>query len=66
MLKLKSKERNDLQEHQREQEIIHNPGYKPSETERNFRDRQLDLALSYLRNQINTAKAANTAKRNGG
>jgi carboxyl-terminal processing protease len=65
VLKLNSKETNDLQEHQREQEIIHRPGYQPSESQASFRDRQLDMALDYLRAQIRTAKAAGTKKTGG-
>lgn len=64
VLKLNIKETNDLAEHQRESEIIRTPGAKPSDTHANFRDRQLDLALDYLRNQIKTAKVAG-GKKNG-
>ena len=66
VLKLTRKQNYDLIEHQRAQEIIHAPGYTPSEAERDFHDRQLDMALDYLRAQIRTAKAAGVAKRAGG
>jgi C-terminal peptidase prc len=65
VLKLNKKELDDLSEHQREQEIIHGPGYKPSESQSNFHDRQLDLALDYLRAQIKTAKAGSSRKSGG-
>src|SRR5205823_4655770 len=65
VLKLNTKERDDLQEHQREREIIHKPGHKPSEGQVGFRDRQLDMALDYLRAQIRTAKAGSSKKSGG-
>ncbi|HWY87759.1 MAG TPA: S41 family peptidase, partial [Gemmataceae bacterium] len=65
VLKLSKKEDNDLQEHLREQEIIHRPGYSPTETQNHFRDRQLDMALDYLRAQIKTARAG-SGKKSGG
>lgn len=55
-LKLGHKEMNDLQEFQREREIIHRPGYTPSEAKSDFRDRQLEMALDYLRSQIRLAR----------
>jgi C-terminal peptidase prc len=64
-LKLNNKELGELAEYQRDREIIHAPGYKPSETVAAFRDRQLDLALDYLRAQIKTAKAAANKKSGG-
>ncbi len=54
-LKLGTKETNDLQDFQRENEIIHRPGYKAPESKADFRDRQLDMAIEYLRGQIKTA-----------
>ncbi len=60
-LKLGAKELNDLQDFQRENEIIHRPGYKAPESKADFKDRQLDMAIDYLRGQIKTA-----AKVNGG
>ncbi len=63
-LKLGTKEQYDLQEHLRDQEIIHPPGYVPSASKTDFRDRQLEMALEYLRGQIKTASQAN--KKPGG
>jgi carboxyl-terminal processing protease len=54
-LKLGAKELNDLQDFQRENEIIHRPGYKPPDGKAEFKDRQLEMAIEYLRGQINTA-----------
>jgi carboxyl-terminal processing protease len=54
-LKLGAKELNDLQDFQREHEIIHRPGYKPPDSKADFKDRQLEMALEYLRGQIRTA-----------
>lgn len=50
--KLSKKEENDLFDHLRDAEIIR---AGPPETKTEFRDRQLDQALEYLRNQIRTA-----------
>lgn len=57
-LKLSTKELNELQDFQREAEIIRR-GQK-SETKTDFRDRQLDMAVEYLRNQIRTAARKDT------
>jgi C-terminal peptidase prc len=65
VIKLNAKELSELQEHQRNQEIIHRPGYEPSESQANFRDRQLESALDYLRAQIKLAKVGATKKRGG-
>ena len=62
-LKLPTKELNELQDFQRDREIIHRPDKRsknPPTTE--FRDRQLDMALDYLRGQIRTAAKANGKK----
>lgn len=53
-IKISAKELNDLQDFQRDQEIIHRPGHTPPEGKVEFKDRQLDAALDYLRNQIKT------------
>lgn len=53
-IKISKKELIDLQDFQREQEIIHRPGYTPSEAKNEFKDRQLEAALDYLRSQIKT------------
>jgi C-terminal peptidase prc len=63
-MKLGTKEMYELQEHLRDQEIIHPPGYVPSASKTDFRDRQLEMALDYLRGQIKTASQA-TKKRGG-
>jgi carboxyl-terminal processing protease len=57
-LKLGIKELNDLSDFQRENEIIHRPGYKPPDSKADFKDRQLEMALEYLRAQIRTAAQA--------
>jgi C-terminal peptidase prc len=53
VIKLTPKERRDLAEHQRNLETIEPPGMKDKKKE--FKDRQLDAALDYLRGQIKTA-----------
>jgi carboxyl-terminal processing protease len=55
-VKLTKKEENELFDHQRESEIIRGGTPPPAtETKTEFRDRQLDMALSYLRDQIRMA-----------
>jgi carboxyl-terminal processing protease len=58
-LDLPYKELNDLQDHQRDAEIIQRPDRRNQPAAKDarpgFRDRQLDLALRYLRDQIRTA-----------
>jgi carboxyl-terminal processing protease len=63
-LKLGTKELGDLQDFLRDQEIIHPPGYTPSGPRAEFRDRQLEQALDYLRGQIKTARSGD--KKSGG
>ncbi len=69
VLALPTKEFNDLQDHQRDSEIIQRPDRRGKEATKNgFRDRQLDMALRYLRGQINAATqktAAAPAKKAG-
>lgn len=67
-IKLSNKELNDLQENMREHEIIHGPvrpttaaATKPHD----FKDRQLEMALEYLRAQLKTASRS-TGKKVGG
>jgi carboxyl-terminal processing protease len=57
VLKLPTKELNDLRDHLRDAEIIHRPDKRHAETPMKtpFRDRQLDMALEYLRGQIRLA-----------
>jgi len=60
VVKLEPKELGELQEYQRRSEIIYRPGHPPPET--TFRDRQVDMALDYLRSQIKMKAApTNTA-----
>jgi carboxyl-terminal processing protease len=54
-LQLPIKELNDLQDWQKDREIIRRPGQR-AETRPEFHDRQLDLALEYLRSRIRTVK----------
>lgn len=56
VIPLKSKERRDLAEYQRNSETIEPKG-RPSKA-KEFKDRQLDEALSYLRGQIKLAARA--------
>jgi len=64
-VKFTVKELNDLQDFQREQEIIHRPGNKASEAKAAFHDRQLDMALEYLRSRIKTASKVQVNKKAG-
>ena len=65
-LPLSVKELNDLQDHQRDREIINRPGGKTPPVNAAFRDRQVDTALDYLRSQIKLANNKGTAKKAGG
>jgi carboxyl-terminal processing protease len=52
-LPLSRKETDDLEEHMEDQEVILAGGSKPvKKTNPDFKDRQLDMALTYLRDQI--------------
>jgi len=64
-LALSIKELNDLQDYQRDREIIARPGGKAPAVNEQFRDRQLDMALDYLRAQIKLANQG-SAKKAGG
>ncbi len=64
-LKLPIKEQDGLFDFQREQEIIQRPDYKPKKERAEFKDRQLEMALKYLRTQINTAAKAGSKKKAG-
>jgi C-terminal peptidase prc len=55
VVKLTPKERDDLAEHQRNSEIITRKDKPGSEPRAEFKDRQLEKALEYLRTQIKTA-----------
>ncbi|MFO0846846.1 MAG: S41 family peptidase, partial [Gemmataceae bacterium] len=54
VIKLTAKERRDLAEAQRDSETIQPPAKKAAATAKEFKDRQLDAALEYLRGQIKT------------
>jgi len=60
VIKLPAKERVDLDEHLHSTEVIR-PKNKPAEVKK-FDDKQLDAALKYLRNQIQTASTAGQKK----
>ncbi len=55
LLPLSRKERDDLEERQTETEVIYHKGATPKFSNPDFKDRQLDLALTYLRDQIKLA-----------
>jgi len=55
VIKLTPKEREDLAEHQRDSEIIQARGRPTVKEKTEFKDRQLDDALDYLRGQIKMA-----------
>jgi carboxyl-terminal processing protease len=57
-LKLSERERDQLYEHQRDSEIIVRRDLPAKEKKTEFQDRQLEMALEYLRSQIKVA--ANT------
>jgi carboxyl-terminal processing protease len=58
VVKLDPKERIDLDIHLREREVIPNRSAPPKEPKPEYKDRQLDAALDYLRSQIKTAARA--------
>jgi C-terminal peptidase prc len=62
LVKLTSKEREELAEHQRDSEIIQRPGHPPKATKSEFKDRQLEAALDYMRGQIKMASRAPVKK----
>jgi C-terminal peptidase prc len=55
---LSDKEREQLAEHQAELEVIPRRDIAPKEKKTDFKDRQLEAALDYLRGQIKTASKA--------
>jgi carboxyl-terminal processing protease len=61
VLKLTPKEREELAEHQRDAEIIQRPD-RPAKPKAEFKDRQLEVALEYLRGQIKMASRAPVKK----
>lgn len=64
-LSLGAKELQDLQEHLRWHEIIHRPDRPSVEPNRDFKDRQLEMALEYLRGQIKATARADSLKKAG-
>jgi C-terminal peptidase prc len=64
VLGLSEKEREQLQEHLHDSEIIARRDLPPKEKKVEFKDRQLEMALGYLRGQIRTAAKA-TPRRAG-
>jgi C-terminal peptidase prc len=63
-VKLSEKEREQLYEHQHDSEIIPRRDLPAKAKKTEFKDRQLEMAVEYLRGQIRTAAKA-TAKRAG-
>ncbi|HEV3116739.1 MAG TPA: S41 family peptidase [Gemmataceae bacterium] len=56
-LNLSDKDRDQLYEYQRDSEIIPRRDIKSKEKKTDFKDKQLEMALDYLRSQIKTAKS---------
>jgi len=67
LMNLQTKELYDLQDHQRDAEIIRRPGHTAPDAaaKTEFHDRQLQMALDYLRGQIRTAAKGETLKKAG-
>jgi carboxyl-terminal processing protease len=61
-LKLSERERDELWEQQQDAQIIPRRDIPPKEKKTEFKDRQLEMALSYLRGQIRTAAAVKAAR----
>ena len=66
VIKLSLKERRDLAEHQRNLETIERPDKRGKGPKSEFKDRQLDFALEYLRGQIKLAAKAPPVRRSDG
>jgi C-terminal peptidase prc len=62
VIKLTRKEREDLFESQHNSEIIQPKGHKAAPPKSDFKDRQLESALDYLREQIKMAARADSKK----
>jgi C-terminal peptidase prc len=62
IVKLSAKERDDLAEHQHQLEIIERPDKRGKAPKNEFKDRQLETALEYLRGQIKMAARVPTSK----
>jgi carboxyl-terminal processing protease len=65
VVKLNAREREDLAEAQRDAEIIPRPDRPAKVSKDNFKDRQLDVALEYLRGQIKMASRVQPRKKAG-
>jgi C-terminal peptidase prc len=65
-LNLPTKELNDLQDYLREQEIIRRPDKRGPDARNGFQDRQLQMALDYLRGQIRTASEGQQTNKKAG
>ena len=63
-LNLSDKDRDQLYEYQHDSEIIPRRDIKAKEKKTDFKDKQLEMALEYLRSQIRTTAKA-PAKRAG-
>jgi carboxyl-terminal processing protease len=62
-IKLSAKETDDLEESMKEAEIIHAKDAPVKKTNPDFKDRQLDKALDYLKQQVKLAEKAKSAKK---
>ena len=66
VIKLSLKERRDLAEHQHKLETIERPDRRGKEPKSDFKDKQLDFALEYLRGMIKLAAKVPPVSRTGG
>ena len=64
-VKISPKQRDELMEAQRDAEIIHRRDVPPKGTKAEFKDRQLEKALEYLRGQIKIAAGARGNRKAG-
>jgi C-terminal peptidase prc len=65
VIKLSPRDQDALYEFQKAQEIIQRPGFKPKEAKPEFKDRQLGMALKYLRGQPKAAGKPLSGKKAG-
>ncbi|MBY0231667.1 MAG: S41 family peptidase [Gemmataceae bacterium] len=66
VVKLTLKERRDLSEHQHKLEVIERPDTRGKAPKSEFKDKQLEFALEYLRGQIKLAAKAPPVRRGEG
>jgi len=66
VLKLPTGEREELFEHLHDSEIIPRKDVSPKEPKKEFKDRQLEMALDYLRNQIKVGKTGSAVAKKAG